>query len=250
MSPTETAAAATLRPWTRRGARYLVTALALAGTALMIDSSLLYLELTDMHPFVLEKLPLKWESLFLTALWVHVPSALFALPACFLLLSRTVQKRFPFAHRWLGRLTGLIIIFAAVPSGTVLAFSAKAGLLSTVGFLLTGMITLYAMVQAVRTARAKDYKAHRRYSEHVAAQLSVAVTSRFALIGFDALGFEPDAAYIVALWVPVVLSALVVEWLSPASLLFPTNPRSLSYALNDNHRHSHLRSVARPRLVR
>jgi hypothetical protein len=46
---------------------------------------------------------------------------------------------------------------------------------------------------------------------HVLAQMSVAVTSRAMLVAFDRLGVDAAAGYVVALWLPVVASALVAE---------------------------------------
>jgi hypothetical protein len=46
---------------------------------------------------------------------------------------------------------------------------------------------------------------------HVLAQMSVAVTSRAMLVSFDRLGVDAAAAYLIALWLPVVASALVAE---------------------------------------
>jgi len=46
---------------------------------------------------------------------------------------------------------------------------------------------------------------------HVLAQLSVAVTSRAMLVLFDFAGVGPEPAYIAALWVPVIASALAAE---------------------------------------
>jgi len=63
----------------------------------------------------------------------------------------------------------------------------------------------------VRAARRGDLVSHRRAMRHVVGQMSVAVTSRAMLLGFDAVGFDPDLAYVIALWVPVIGSALVVE---------------------------------------
>jgi Predicted membrane protein (DUF2306) len=91
---------------------------------------------------------------------------------------------------------------------------AKGGFWSTVGFLLSGVIVAIAMVLGVREARAKRFASHRRYVLHVLAQLSVAVTSRAMLVAFDAAAVDETFAYLVSLWVPVVGSFLLVEWLS------------------------------------
>src|SRR5262245_46172719 len=83
---------------------------------LMLAASISYLELGRRHPFFLEKLPLPHPKWWLAALYVHVPTALFALPACLLLGIRQLRQRFPHVHRWLGRVTGALLLLAVVPS--------------------------------------------------------------------------------------------------------------------------------------
>ena len=165
----------------------------------------------DLPAFVVEKLPLPWEQVWLAALRVHVVAAAFALPGCLVLLSKTVLARAPRFHRWAGRATAAVVLLALVPSGAYLALFAKGGVPSTVGFLLSGAIVAVAMVLAVREARARRFVAHRRHVLHVLAQLSVAVTSRAMLVGLDAIAFDPERAYLIALWLPVAASALAVE---------------------------------------
>jgi len=83
---------------------------------------------------------------------------------------------------------------------------------STAGFLVSGAIAAAAMVQAAsRSAR-------RAASRHISAtrctysgSSASAVTSRAMLFGFDALAFNPERAYLIALWLPVVASTLAVE---------------------------------------
>lgn len=186
-------------------------ALMSVGMWLMLAASASYLELGRAHPFFLEKLPLAHPKLWLTALYVHVPCALFALPACLVLLVRRVRTRWPRFHRCLGRTTGVLVLCAVVPSGMYLALFAQGGAISTLGFWLTGLITFVAMVKSIQSARAKNMRAHRRFSSHVAAQLAVAVLSRLLLVGAETLGLYREWVYIAALWVPVIACALVAE---------------------------------------
>jgi len=200
-----------MRIW--RPAVLLVLAL---GSALITWGSLVYFNDDEYAPFVMEKLelPLPNEERYIHALQLHVIAAAFALPACLLLLSRTLMRRAPIVHRWLGRLNGSVAVLALAPSGFYLSLYAKGGLLSTAGFMLSGAIVVVAMVQAVRAARAKDYVAHRRFVLHVVAQMAVAVISRAMLFAADAAAFDHDTAYLVSLWVPVLGCAAVVEWLA------------------------------------
>jgi uncharacterized membrane protein len=125
-------------------------------------------------------------------------------------MTRWLQRR-AFWHRWIGRVSGSLVLVALVPSGVVLAFDAKGGTVVTLGFLLSAAIVATGVVHGVRSARRRDLAAHRHAMTHVVAQMSVAVTSRAMLIGMDAVGYDPDVAYVVALWIPELGSALVAE---------------------------------------
>ena len=195
-------------------------ALALAS-AFITRGSLDYFG-ADLPAFVVEKLPLPLEHVWLGALRVHVVAAALALPGCLVLLSKTVLRRAPRFHRWAGRTTAAVILMALVPSGSYLALFAKGGLPSTMGFLASGAVTAAAMAQAVRDARARRFAAHRRHALHVLAQLSVAVTSRAMIVAFDALAFDPERAYLVALWLPVAASAIAVELISRRNHAIPS----------------------------
>ncbi len=193
---------------------WLVMAL---GSAAITATSLVYFNDDELPPFVIEKLPLPFEDLWLSALRLHVVAAAFALPACLALSTTTLLRRAPRVHRWLGRTSGAVVLFALAPTGFYLSLFAKGGVLATLGFMLSGLIVVVAMVQAVRTARAGNFVAHRRNALHVLAQLSVAVTSRAMLFGLDAANVDPDRAYLLSLWLPVVASAAVVHLYVPAS---------------------------------
>ncbi len=191
--------------------RLLWLCLLAAGSFLITRGSVSYFLEGDLHPFVLEKEPIPLESVWISALHVHVAAAAFALPACIALVSRRLMRTLPRVHRWLGRTTGLVVVFALVPSGAWMALFAKGGAASTAGFLLSGGVVFVAMVNGVRAARAGDYVAHRRAMLHVLAQLSVAVTSRALLVAFDRAGVDPELAYLVALWGPVLMSVAGAE---------------------------------------
>jgi hypothetical protein len=180
------------------------------GALIIGWGSRVYFASDELAPFVIEKLPLPHEDLWLAALKAHVVAASFALPAC-LLLSLKHTLRFPRMHRWLGRGTGAIVLTTLVPSGLYLSLFAKGGAPATVGFALSGLIVALAMMWGIRRARAKDYVGHRRCMLHVLAQLSVAVTSRTLLSLLDAAGIDPEPAYLFALWVPVLAGIGFVE---------------------------------------
>jgi uncharacterized membrane protein YozB (DUF420 family) len=206
-----------VKRWLAHLPRRFFLLLMLAGSALITASSLAYFDFDTLPPFVIEKLPVRFESLWLFSLRVHVAAALLSLPLCLVLMTRTLQRRVAW-HRWVGRFTGVVVLFALVPSGIVLSFDAKGGKVVTAGFLLSAAIVAWFMTRGILAARRRDVLSHRRAMRHVVGQMTVAVTSRALLMGLDAVGFDPDLAYIVALWAPVLVTAGVVEILSLRSV--------------------------------
>src|SRR5262245_18709791 len=196
----------------------LFVAAMLAGWWVITAGSLSYFEEGLSHPFLQEKEGLAHEELYLVARQARVASAAWSLRACLLLLSRRMLRAKPRVHRWVGRITAFVVLFGLVPSGAWLSLEAKGGPLGTLGFLLSGGIVALSIVRGVRAAITRDFVAHRRWMLHVVAQLSVAVSSRAMLIAFDALGVDEIVAYLLALWVPVVASALLAQSIAtPAS---------------------------------
>jgi hypothetical protein len=202
----------------RRG--FLVTML--AGSALITAMSVAYFDFETLPPFVVEKLPVRFEALWLASLRIHVAAAAMSFPLCLALMTRMLQRRAVW-HRWLGRVSGLLVLCALVPTGIVLAFDAKGGRFVTAGFLLSAAIVASAMVVGVRAARRRDLPAHARAMRHVVGQMSVAVASRAMIVGFDVVGVDPSVAYVIALWAPVLASVLLVELVSRRPSLWNRN---------------------------
>ncbi len=198
----------------------------LLGSALITWSSLAYFDFETLPPFVIEKLPVRFESLWLASLRIHVASVSIAFPLCLALMTRTLQRRAAW-HRWLGRITGMLVLFALIPSGIVLSFDAKGGKAVTAGFLVSAALVVWFMVRGIMAARGRDLVSHRRAMWQVVAQMSVAVISRTLIVALDAAGVDPDLSYVVALWGPVVGCAVVAELASSRSVLSLLNPAQL-----------------------
>ena len=207
--------------------RFITLSLLIAGSLAISAASLSYF-VEEMPAFLIEKLPLPRQELWLLALRTHVAAAALALPGCVLLTSTWLLRRVPRVHRWLGRIVGAAVLLALAPSGFYLSLSAKGGLLSTLGFVASGLVVVWGMVQGLRAAWARQMARHRRYVLHVLAQLSVAVTSRALLVAFSSCNIAETPAYLIALWLPVVFSFLLVE-----VLVSPRRNHETSRALSD-----------------
>ncbi|HSA59593.1 MAG TPA: DUF2306 domain-containing protein [bacterium] len=188
------------------------------GSFAITLSSLVYFHADELAPFVIEKLPLPREGFYVLVLRIHVIAAALALPGCLMLSSKLLLKRWPGFHRWGGRVTGGLVIFLLTPTGFYLAFFARGGRGATLGFLLSGAVVLWAMIQAIRAARAGQFARHRRLTFHVLGQLSVAVSSRAMLFVLESCNFNPDVAYRISLWIPVLGTFALVEFLTSPAL--------------------------------
>jgi uncharacterized membrane protein YozB (DUF420 family) len=206
-------------------ARALFVAAMGVGAVAIVIACWDYVAQGPLHPFIADKGALPWRRAWLAALAVHIVAAVVSLPACLLLLSRGLLRRAPRLHRWAGRVVGVVVLVALVPSGLVLATTARGGPAGVVGFVATGVFTFVAMALAIRAARRRDIVGHRRAIAHVVGQMSVAVTSRALLVALGLLAdtdagaalaeLDPELAYAVALWVPVVGSAVVAHLVVP-----------------------------------
>lgn len=207
-----------------------------AGSAFITWMSVPYFDFGTLPAFVIEKLPLRFEALWLASLRVHVAAAVLGFPLCLVLMTRTLQRRKTW-HRWLGRAAGIVVLFVLVPSGIVLSFDAKGGFFVTIGFMLSAAIIAGAMIRGVRAARRHDLAAHAHAMRHVLGQMSVAVISRAMIVGFDVAGVDPGVAYIAALWIPVLAIAGAVE-------LGAQRPKSPKKRLESSERKNHEVSVS------
>jgi hypothetical protein len=209
----------------KRASHGMVRLLLWLGSFAITLSSLVYFRFDEYAPFLIEKLPLPLEKFYVLVLRLHVAAAALALPGCLLLTSNRLLKLAPRFHRYCGRLTGGLVLLLLTPTGFYLAFFARGGRGATLGFLLTGGIVLWAMVQAIRAARARRYASHRRFGLHVVGQLSVAVTSRAMLLVLESSNMDPDLAYQVSLWIPVLGTFALVECLVSPNTLSTINRR-------------------------
>jgi hypothetical protein len=78
--------------------------------------------------------------------------------------------------------------------------------------------------------------------------MSVAITSRAMLFGLDAAGIDPDIAYVVALWAPVLASAAVAE-LASRSIVTNTITNTIARIRRISRETSRLALVDRARAL-
>lgn len=120
---------------------------------------------------------------------VHVAGAATALLIAPANLLPVVRRRWPAAHRRLGRVYVVACLVGAA-GGLPLAFGSVAGPLTTVGLGTLSVLWAWTNVQGWRTARARRFADHRVWMIRSFALTFAAVTFRIDLYLFPALGMR------------------------------------------------------------
>ncbi|VTR54223.1 DUF2306 domain-containing protein [Sphingobacterium thalpophilum] len=146
------------------------------------------------------------------AFYVHVCSAILALPAGFTQFNRYLLKRYPRLHRVIGYSYVLSILMLAAPSGLLIGVVANGGILAIISFELLAVGWFYFTWQATRSAFRKNFNAHRDFMLRSFALTCSALTLRFwkvILIYF----FQPNPmdVYQIIAWLGWVPNLLLVE---------------------------------------
>ena len=189
----------------------------ISGSALLIASSLPYLLPGIRHPFLLERMALSLDAVWLVTLKVHVACGLVCLPAGIVLLARRARERWPRLHRILGRGYASIILFVMAPTGVYLAPYSKYGWASGSGFVLSAVIMVMTTIDAIRAARRGDEQRHRAAAVHSYAQVVSAISFRVYHLTFQLLELPYETTYIASVWLSVVGNAVLAElWIRNA----------------------------------
>lgn len=123
-----------------------------------------------------------------------------------------LRARVPRLHRWMGRIYLLGILVGGL-AGLYMSWFAFGGWVSTGGFGTLALLWLWTGVQAYRTARARQFAAHRAWMIRNFALALSAVTLRIGLpIGFG-MGWPFEVFYPALAWVSWVPNLLVAEWM-------------------------------------
>lgn len=186
-----------------------------AGTSLVVFSSVPYVLLGGEHPFLYERPHLTANTLWRGTLALHVASGIFSLPAGAFLLSRRALRRWPVLHRGLGRAYVYVLLSVMVPTGSILAFFAKGGWLAGSGFFLSGVFAASCAIAGVSSATERRVSDHRYWMLRAYGQLASAITFRVAHVVLQLTPMAYEDLYAASLWVSVLGNALAIEaWIA------------------------------------
>lgn len=189
----------------------------LAWTALVFLSAVIalnsapYLSADSQPPFVMERPWLASRPVWRATLAVHAAGGIVCLLSCLMQFHRPTLRRFPAAHRVLGRVYVASLLCVLCPTGFYLACFAKGGAAGALGFHLMGAVTFWTTWRGWIAMRRRDTLGHIVWMIRSFAMATTAITFRLWNIGLYAVGLEEPAVYLGALYLSFAGNAAAAE---------------------------------------
>ena len=162
----------------------------------------------DLSPAALSQRPTH-PTWWLTAFYVHVASASLCLVTG-LLLTFPALLRYRRLHHWLGYAYVNAVLWAAAPTGLVLAPLAKGGVLGAVGFSIAAALWWWTTWQGLRAILQNELHRHITAMTRSYALALSAPAFRVIQAALSPTSFSTNTIYVASLW----LSLLFSLWLS------------------------------------
>ena len=146
------------------------------------------------------------------AFFVHVYTSMLVLLAGFTQFSARLRKKWPTAHKNLGRLYIVVVLVFSAPSGLVLGVYANGGWSAQVAFCLLALMWFYFTLRAMQAIRQQNYTAHQRWMWRSFALALSAITLRLWKYGLVwAFQPRPMDVYRWVAWLGWTLNLIAIE---------------------------------------
>jgi len=185
----------------------------------LFSAAIFLVALTFIHPdfehgFLTGKAALFDGFWFPAGLYIHSFTAPVALFLVSLLVIFRIERQVAL-HRFLGKVTLLLLLFAVVPSGWILSGFAMGGSAGKFTFFVLSSYTAFAAFRGYTSIRSNDLFNHRFWMIEVLLLLSSAIILRLLLALFQReFQWFGDTAYCtaaIASWVPSVIVLKIIR---------------------------------------
>ena len=156
-------------------------------------------------------------------LQTHIAASGFAMLLGAFQFSKTLRRKAPVVHRWMGYGYILACVVGGLAGGTI-ALSSTAGPIAGWGFFLLALCWVPFTLLALRAALKKDFVAHERWMIRSFALTFGAVTLRLYLPIVGIMDWDFLPAYRIIAWAAWVPNLIVAE-LFIATLRKPRRPK-------------------------
>ena len=189
--------------------RYLVLGVYTYTVWLMFQITLQYVPIRDDAAFLAIKQDYTPYLHYRVAFFIHVFASILVLPAGFTQFGKNWK-----VHRYVGRLYAYVTLLLAGPSGLIIGLYANGGWTSRLAFCTLAVLWIVFTAMGVKTARQRDFKAHRRWMLRSFSLALSAITLRawkLALV----LAFHPRPmdVYRIVAWLGWTLNLAIAEWI-------------------------------------
>ncbi len=175
----------------------------------------------------LQYLPIKLDAAFLAikqsyidiipwriSFFTHVFTSMFVLLAGFTQFSKWFLKQYKTAHRWIGRMYVINVLFITGPAAFIMSLYANGGLPSRIAFITLSILWFFTTAKAWQLVKQKKITEHKYYMMRSYALTFSAITLRawkWSLVFI--FHPRPMDVYQIVAWLGWVPNILFVEWL-------------------------------------
>ena len=178
--------------------------------------------------FLIEKLPISSNSVWLTAFRFHIVSSCLCLSVGFPLFFPFLL-RFRRLHFVLGYIYFNAVFWVAAPTGLFLSLFAKGGAMAAVGFAATGLVWWWTTLCGYTAIRRGEVSEHIRWMARSFSTALSAVFFRVIQIVLGWMAIHPETNYIASVWLSLFASVWLAEncigskWSATRRSIFSTN---------------------------
>ncbi|MDA0660361.1 MAG: DUF2306 domain-containing protein [Planctomycetota bacterium] len=169
--------------------------------------------------FLVEKLPISLNAVWLAALRLHVIASSLGLAVGFPLFFTSLLK-YRSLHLTLGYIYFNAVLWVAAPTGLILSPFSKGGVVAAIGFSVTGLIWWFSTWYGYVAVQQGNVPLHIRW---MVRSFSIALSAVFFRVIHFALSWthiDPEINYVASVWLSLLASLWLAEecigtkWLS------------------------------------
>ncbi len=146
------------------------------------------------------------------AFFIHVYTAILALPAGFTQFFLFIRKKYPWMHSITGYIYVSSIVLFAAPSGFIIGIYANGGSYSQIAFLLLAVLWFWFTLKAILAIKKRNIIAHKQWMIRSFALTLSAITLRaWKYIIVSLFHPRPMDVYQIVAWLGWVLNLILAE---------------------------------------
>ena len=183
-------------------------------TYLMMKITIPYFTFETDVDFLLTKQAVLHVDIWRRSFYTHIGTSVFVLLAGVFQFSKTIIRKYPKFHRFIGKTYVLLVLCLSAPSGLVMSFYASGGIAAKTSFVIISTLWWAFTFIAYQRIRNKNITSHTNFMMRSYALTLSAITLRlYAFFLPMMFHLRGDHMYILISWLSWVPNLLIAEWL-------------------------------------